>query len=468
MPLKKHSFTDLVRIEQLRKIESAKAEQLSYASVADMEKTPVSDFRYTNFTHCLTTRANRLIQDNTLEDAINKPQDRFRHAGILSLFIAAILGGLAAVNAVSESHTLNIYWLLTVLLGFNFLSLLLWLIGITCNLQSLINGVVAQLAAWWSFRKKDAVTTESLAASAWWENCLTGAVGKWRISVLTHQFWLVYLAAGLGLLILLMLAKQYNFIWGTTLLPESSLPKLTESLGKPLALIGLEVPDSEQIATSRMDETWQKAETRSAWARFLIGVLLVYGLLPRCLLLTFSVAMQKWSERRFKLDLYLPYYIDLRQRLMTRKVSSRVIDADPVAREEPVQVPQSHHVNDPLPGDAYAVGIELDDQISWPDSIACQLNVVDMQTQEQAIERLKKLQGTLLIGVAAYRLPDRGVQRIVRDLLTAASTCSPWLVLLNKQTAVPVTSSRELAWFRLAEACEIPAEHVITQSDYHG
>ena len=35
--------------------------------------------------------------------------------------------------------------------------------------------------------------------------------------------------------------------------------------------------------------------------------------------------------------------------------------------------------------------------------------------------------------------------------------------LLNKNPAVSVTSSRELAWFRLAQACDIPAEHVITQ-----
>lgn len=463
MPLKNHSFANLVRVEQLRKIESAKAAELSYASVADMEKGAASDFKYADFTQRLTARANRLIRDNALDEAINKPDYQFKYAGRICLIIAAILGGVAAGNAVSESHTLNIYWLLAVLLGFNLLSLVLWIIGITCNLQGLTNGVVAQLAAWWPFRKKEAVTTESLAASAWWESCLTGTVGKWRISILTHQFWLVYLAAGLALLILLMLAKQYNFIWGTTLLPESSLPRLTESLGKPLTLIGLEIPDSHQVAISRMGETRQDADTRGAWARFLMGVLLIYGLLPRFLLLALSAAMLKWSERRFKLDLYLPYYIDLRQRLMARKVSSKVIDADPMAGAEPAEILPPHDLTGTLPAGAYAVGIELDDQISWPESVSCQLNIIDMETQQKAIECVKKMQGALLIGVAAYRLPDRGVQRIVRDLLTTANASNPWLVLLNKQPAVPVTNSREQAWFRLAEACEIPAEHVITQ-----
>jgi len=461
MAAKKNSFTDLVRVEQLRRIESAKTAELSYASVTDMENQTAVDFKYADFMRRLSARANRLIQDNRLEDIIIKPKNQFKHASWVCLIVAVVLGGLAAGNAVSESHTLNIYWLLAVLLGFNLLSLLLWLTGITFNLQGLSSGVAAQLASWLPFRNKENDTTESLARRAWWESCLAGNVGKWRISILTHQFWLVYLTAGLILLILLMLAKQYNFIWGTTLLPESSLPKLTESLGKPLVYIGMEIPDSRQIAASRMDAGRQDAATRGAWARFLIGILLVYGLLPRILLLTLSALMLKWSEYRFKLDLYLPYYIDLRQRLMARKVNSKIIDADPLAGERPAEVVH-HPVNHTIPANAHALGIELDNQINWPDSVICRLNIVDQQTHEEAIELVKKLNGSLVIGVAVFRLPDRGVQRIVRDLL-AATNCKPWLILLNKDTAESVTNSRELAWFRLAEACEIPAEHVITQ-----
>lgn len=55
------------------------------------------------------------------------------------------------------------------------------------------------------------------AARGWWEACLGGRVGKWRFSLLTHRLWLSYLLAGIAILILLMTAKQYDFIWGTTL-----------------------------------------------------------------------------------------------------------------------------------------------------------------------------------------------------------------------------------------------------------
>ncbi|SEQ85178.1 Protein of unknown function [Nitrosomonas sp. Nm51] len=461
MSVKKNSFAELVRVEQIRVIESVKSEELSYDGAAEMESQSMADFKYTDFTQRLTARANMLIRDNRLEDAIVKPRQQFMRAGWVCLIAAVILGCLAAGNAVSALHTLNIYWLLSVLLGFHVLSLILWFIGIALNVQGLSSGVAAQLAGWWPFRKKEKDTAESLARLAWWESCLTGTVGKWRISVLTHQFWLSYLAAGLLLLILLMLAKQYNFIWGTTLLPEHSLPRLTESLGQPLTLVGLEIPDSQQIAASRMGVIKQDAQTRSAWAQFLIGVLLIYGLLPRLLLLAFSALMLKWSERRFKLDLYLPYYIDLRQRLMGRKDNSRIIDADPLADEEPVKV-FCTPVNNAIPENAHAVGIELDDSVIWPGSVTCRLNIIDQQTHADAVKLVSSLSGPLLIGVAAYRLPDRGIQRIVKDLL-AASRCNPWLVLLNKNPVVSVADNREQAWFRLAQACKIPAEQIITQ-----
>jgi hypothetical protein len=50
---------------------------------------------------------------------------------------------------------------------------------------------------------------------------------------------------------------------------------------------------------------------------------------------------------------------------------------------------------------------------------------------------------------------------MIADLL-AVTHCKPWLLLLNKNPAALVTESREMAWFRLAENCQIPAEHVIT------
>ncbi len=461
MSAKHNTFADLVRIEQLRNIETGQAEDLSYASIADMDSHTTNDFKYSVFLHRLGTRAKRLVQENKLASTLLQPQKLFTRASLICLICAAILGALAAGNAISASTTLNIYWLLAVLLGFNLLSILLWIIGITFDLQGLSKGVAAQLASWLPYRHKQNNTVASIAIHSWWESCLTGTIGKWRISVLTHKFWLAYLTAGMILLILLMLAKQYNFIWGTTLLPESSLPKLTQILGKPIQYIGLSIPDSHQIAGSRIGAAKQDAQTRSAWAKFLIGILLLYGLLPRLGLLAISLLMQRWAEDNFKLDLYLPYYIELRQRLMTRKIKARVIDADLQADTK-----QTDHLSpsagNTVPPNTQAFGIELNDQIVWPESTAAHWNIVDQASLAGAIDIVKKIDGPLLIGVAIHRLPDRGVQRMIQELV-ASATQQPWLILLQEQSVTPVANARKLAWFRLAEACNIPAEHVITQ-----
>jgi hypothetical protein len=462
MAEKKASFVDLVQIEQLRLIEANKSDALSYASVADMDNHTHMDFEYAAFKQRLSARARRLVQDNQLTKLLLHPQEQFVRTGRYVMVVAAILGAFAAGNAVGESATLNIYWLLVVLLGFNLLSIVLWVIGMSRNLQGLSAGVAAQLASWLPYRHKSKNTIESLSARAWWESCLTGSVGKWRMSVLTHKFWLVYLTAGLIMLVLLMVARQYNFIWGTTLLPESTLPTFTEFMAIPMEHLGLVAPDSSQIAASRIGLGEQDTETRSAWARFLLGAILLYGLIPRLVLLGISLLMQKLAERRFKLDLYLPYFIALRQRLMSPKIETQVIDADP-------QIPVVSIVEKPkpvikiFPLHTQAIGIELDEQIIWPDSTVCHGNIIDRASFAEALKTMKKFGGpSFLIGVDVSRLPDRGVQRMVKELI-ASTHKEPWLILLHKPSSPPVANARKLAWFRLAEASNISAEHVITQ-----
>ena len=115
-----------------------------------------------------------------------------------------------------------------------------------------------------------------------------------------------------------------------------------------------------------------------------------------------------------------------------------------------------------IPSKTQAIGIELDKQMVWPDSVTVCGNIINQKSHDDAIKAVKKIKTPLLIGVAMHRLPDRGVQRMVKELVEI-STGKPRLILLHKQSATPVDNARKLAWFRLAEACGISAEHVITQ-----
>lgn len=463
MASRNHDFNDLVQLEQLRHIETGQPQILSYAGIASMEAYPASGSGYAALLERLLDRAHHLIHDNHLEEILQQPERLFVRAGRIVLLLAALLGGGAAINATGESSTLNIYWLLVVLLGFNFLSMLLWGAGILLNAHGLSSGIAAQLACWLPFqlRKKENDSIGTLAARAWWETCLSGRVGRWRISMLTHQFWLIYLFAGVGVLVLLMLAKQYDFVWGTTLLPENSLPELTRLLGTPMQHIGLVAPDSQQIAASRIGAGVQDAATRNAWAGFLVGALVVYGLLPRLFLLLLAFFMLKLSEYRYKLDLYLPYYVTLRQSLIAREFVTSVIDQDPgMVKEQPALMCRGEHTAH-FPADALVIGIELDNHAVWPGGMVCQENVADQKAFMRVVEMLKKSRSALLIGVATHRLPDRGVQRMIGEL-TALVSGQVWLILLQSHPAIPVAESRKQAWYRLAQASGIPAEHILS------
>ena len=100
--------------------------------------------------------------------------------------------------------------------------------------------------------------------------------------------------------------------------------------------------------------------------------------------------------------------------------------------------------------------------MQWPHDMKCNLNVIDQVSFDTATSSIKQSNQPLIIGASLQRLPDRGVQRMIHELVT--STSQPvWLFLLRKDATVSISDSRKLAWFRLAETCTIPAEHVIYQ-----
>jgi hypothetical protein len=68
---------------------------------------------------------------------------------------------------------------------------------------------------------------------------------------------------------------------------------------------------------------------RQAWATWLVGVLVVYGVLPRLLLTLFCFWRWNSGKAALRLDLNLPGYAQLRERLMPTSERLGVNDAEP-------------------------------------------------------------------------------------------------------------------------------------------
>ena len=452
-------FDKRVLIEQLRFIET----QETLADDADPEVQAAA--ARGDFTARLWHRAQHLTERNELAAAVHRAAKLSRITKGVGLLVAAVLGGLATNLAVTGDQTINIYWLLLVLLGFNLLSMALWLVGISFNFNGLIEGVLAKITSWLPSRVKEKTQASAQADRAWLACQFGGRVGKWQFSSITHQLWLVYLLAGLTVLLLVLMARQYDFVWGTTLLSDSAFISLTELLGKPLHLLGLTTPTAEQVQQTRIGaEHVLTAAHRNSWAQLLLGALVVFGIVPRLLLCCWAMLMLTAARRGFALDYYLPYYISLRQQLLPLAGRAEIVDADahpPAAIGATVIDPTPHNV----PAEARWVAVELSADIAWPPAAINSAKnvgqVSDRQSLASILQRLESDNGDVIaVAVTAARAPDRGVQRTIASLF--ATGTKPWLVLMQQQEHGEVADTRLGAWYRLAEACGVPADHVVS------
>ena len=462
------TFDTKVLIEQVRCIESERE--------ADEEDGAGLDIGFSSnaFEGRLAERAAHLVQRQNWQQLIDHAQGSWRTFRLLAGASAVLLGAVATLVAVSGDSTINIYWLLIVLLGFNLLSILLWVAAITLRTSAPLSGLFSTVATWLPKRlpRRDASDTVHAADTAWFRCHLQGAIGKWRFSDLTHGLWLMYLGTGLLVLMLVLSTRQYDFVWGTTLLSGDAFVQLTAQLARPLQALGFSTPESQHVLATRIGaDVTLDAEHRYRWAQFLIGALLLYGITPRILLLLASRTMLRVARAQFSPDYYLPYYVQLRQQLLPVHGRSQVVDADELgtkySEDSGPSMPGQASIST-LPDSLLWVAVELSEAARWPlahlAQQQCLGHVVDAASQQDAIEQLQlKSSPDLAIAVSPRRAPDRGLQRIIEVLSnTAAST---WLVLLENADGTSTHSARLEDWFRLAQRCAIPADRVITIAD---
>jgi hypothetical protein len=117
-----------------------------------------------------------------------------------------------------------------------------------------------------------------------------------------------------------------------------------------------------------------------------------------------------------------------------------------------------------LPDETLWVAVELGGNISWPPAnVSNDLGqVTDRESLRHIQQQLQNTKNAIVaVTVSAARPPDRGVQRTISQLM--AGSRQRWLVLLGDGQAV-VSEARMAAWYRLAESCQVPADHVFVMS----
>jgi hypothetical protein len=260
---------------------------------------------------------------------------------------------------------------------------------------------------------------------------LTGAIG--------HGIWVVSFVLMLAVLAFGFAFHAYQLTWETTILSPAFFERFVHLTGALPGLLGVPVPDA--AAVQRMGTVGAEAAAggavQSDWAWWLMGCVLVYGLLPRALLALFSAVRWRAGTRRLaEVDMADPYVRRIVQRLDALEPPPQVLDperpADAAVPDAAVPAPPG------APGSLAVIGFELPPEQLWPvpglppmpAGSAAPLRLAGSARERQGA--LAQLAATrpesLLLVVHAPSSPDRGTARFVREAARLSGRMALWAV----------------------------------------
>ncbi|MBX8490985.1 DUF2868 domain-containing protein [Pseudomonas cichorii] len=370
-------------------------------------------------------RALWLAERDGMVSALHHWKQGARLALIALIVIAVFSGaGLAFAAMGNGQAPVNVFWALGSLLGLNLVLLISWALGLIFTGRS--SSGLGRLWLWASEKlARDAQAAQ--LAPALIVLLQRRRLNRWALGLLVNSLWLVALLSAMVMLLMLMATRRYGFVWETTILGSETFVSLTQTLGIIPAMLGFSTPDELMIRASG-NGVLSLENARQAWASWLVGILLVFGIVPRLILALFCLWRWKRGRATLKLDLELPGYQQLRERLMPSSERLGVNDAAP---------PQLHRIQ-PNAGTANSEGallvaIELDDQYPWPPQLptgVADAGVLDSrESRQKLLEQLTHYPpARLLIACDPRRSPDRGSLALIAELARYAGLTRIWLL----------------------------------------
>ncbi|OAB51906.1 DUF2868 domain-containing protein [Pseudomonas thivervalensis] len=369
-------------------------------------------------------RARWLAERDGLTQALRHWLQGARLALIALALLALISGAGLGFAALGDGQTpVNVFWALGSLLGLNLMLLIGWALGLVFAGEH--DAVLGRLWLWLSEKlARDAKAAQ--LAPALLLLLQRHKLNRWALGVLVNGLWLLAMLSALVIVLLLMATRRYGFVWETTLLGSETFVAMTQALGALPALLGFSVPTVDMIRASG-DAALNIESARQAWAAWLVGVLLVYGLLPRLGLVLLCLWLWRRGRTTLRLDLNLPGYAQLRERLMPSSERLGVNDAAP-AQLHPIESAVSMVDSD----GALLVAIELDDR-PWPPKLPETVkNAGTLDSRESRHKLLEQLSrfppARLAIACDPRRSPDRGSLALIAELARSASATRVWLL----------------------------------------
>lgn len=371
-------------------------------------------------------------------DGLDERLQRWRQSALwalLGLLALGLLSGFTAALAVlgNSQAPVNVIWALGSLLGINLLLLLIWLLSFSINAQG---GSLGRL--WYvitvAFQKRFQ-HNGSAAAITQAFNTLTAQAGlsRWWLSVVSHLSWLCIMLGVFAGLMLALALRSYVFVWETTILPTSVFVGLVETLGVLPGLLGFATPAADAIVSSGSPAPALLADAsdvaRRAWASWLSGCVLVYGILPRLLLSVWCWLRLGLGLRRVRLQPNTLAWVGLSSRLAPDSEKAGVTDPAPAS------LPAfKRRARQGRPGEArLLVGLEISSDLRWPPhglADRVQTHLVDSRQQREYVLEQLNLDPPqkLLLACSAAQSPDRGSLHWLAEAASQPSAVAVWLM----------------------------------------
>jgi len=443
--------TELTGLQNLWLTETVRLREEHAGPLEDLEANRLARSAGGDLPTRIQRRAVWLAERDGLANALLHWLQGARLALIVMAVLAVVSGAGLAFAAMGDGQTpVNVFWALGSLLGLNLILLLSWALGLIFAGEQ--GATLGRLWLWLSEKlARDAKAAQ--LAPALLLLLQRQKLNRWAIGMLVNGLWLLAMLSALAILLTLMATRRYGFVWETTILSADTFVAMTQALGALPAVLGFSVPTVEMIRASG-DAALNIESARQAWAAWLVGVLLIYGVLPRLLLMLFCRWRWKTGQAKLHLDLNLPGYAQLRERLMPTSERLGISDAAP---EQLHRVERG--VTDQQSDGALLVAIELDDQLPWPPQLPKTVGnagVLDSrESRNRLLEQLSRFPpARLVIACDPRRSPDRGSLALIAELARNAAATRVWL--LQAPPGEALDAERLGDWHVALQQLELP------------
>jgi hypothetical protein len=339
---------------------------------------------------------------------------------------AALLGGGRSLNAVLAFFGV---------LGMHGFTLLLWLSGLLVSLLSgagvsgriSLGNLFLRLIAWVPVDRGPHSLPLARAATALFRQ---SKLTPWISGLISHSVWAASFVLVLVALWFGFSFREYRLTWETTILHADFFIRFVQLTGWLPGLLGFPVPD-----TSTLLRPGAAGSDHRAWALWLIGCAVVYGLLIRIILA--GICLLIWQKRKdaLRIDTSDPYFRKLLVRFEQME-ASEILDREQRSgtADNSVRVPR----NSSTMSSPAVIGYELPDEYPWPpEGLSPSLSLIERiaggsQERRQLLERLAQVQPRRLLVVCNLSAtPDRGTERFLREAEGSAGLCALLPVALS-------------------------------------